>query len=413
MVEIESVALKRLQEIQKRLIESTPELRSFKKNKPKFLDQSKESPPTTSNSGKRKKDSNIKASDSENRIAELKKLIQNEKDKSEQMMHDMQAREERYLKREKEYRKTLLEYENELRARSNYNGPVEDQYQRNMEKISKLYNVITDNISHIQKKTSQILAEQEKDIKRQFNSKMKEVSKELEIEKKKKIEGVENYAETESQLTRELDIMKKSTESIALKNYLVDEENKKFQKEFNDKRVIRNALFKELATLKRENAVVMEEIAKYKESSINNFTPQKSASNSIMPSLYSKRDLSQEDESRCDYIIQRLKKILDTERKNLKNIRNAYARDLQNRTELEQILRQCADEVKSEITQESPDNKKKTVQLTSQDREKIIEMLLSKETVLELLNEKNIPSQAITREKVYDQDNLLNSSNNG
>ena len=106
MVEIESVALKRLQEIQKRLIESTPELRSFKKNKPKFLDQSKESPPTTSNSGKRKKDSNIKASDSENRIAELKKLIQNEKDKSEQMMHDMQAREERYLKREKEYRKT-------------------------------------------------------------------------------------------------------------------------------------------------------------------------------------------------------------------------------------------------------------------------------------------------------------------
>ena len=127
MVEFESLALKRLQEIQKKLIESTPELRSFKKAKAKFLDQSKESRPTTSNSGKRKKDSNAKASDLENRISELKKLIQSEKDKSEQMMHDMQSREERYLKREKEYRKTLIEYENELRARSNYNGPVEDQ----------------------------------------------------------------------------------------------------------------------------------------------------------------------------------------------------------------------------------------------------------------------------------------------
>ena len=412
MVEFESLALKRLQEIQKKLIESTPELRSFKKAKAKFLDQSKESRPTTSNSGKRKKDSNAKASDLENRISELKKLIQSEKDKSEQMMHDMQSREERYLKREKEYRKTLIEYENELRARSNYNGPVEDQYQRNLQKITKLHDVIKDNVDLIQKKTSQILAEQKKDIDRQFNSKMKEVSKDLEIEKKKKLEGVGNYAEKESQLTRELELMKTSMELIISKNNMLDEENNKIQKEFNSQQLVRDVLFKEIVALKRENAVMMEEISKYKESVMNNFTPQRSVSNSVMQTSFPKREIKQEDGSRYEFVIQRLKKILETERKNLKNVRNAYARELQNKTELEQILRQCVDEVKAEIIQELPENKKKNVQLTPQDREKIIELMLSQERVLGLLYEKNIPSRAVTRERIYDQENLSDSSNN-
>ena len=358
MAEFESAALTRLQGIQRRLIESTPELRVFKKTKAKGLDQSKESRPTTSNSGKRKKELNGKASDLEIKISELKKLIQNVKDKSEQMMHDMQAREERYLKREKEYRKTLVEYENELRARANYAGPVEEQFNRNNQKIDKLHNIIIENVSHIQKKTSQILAEQEKDIKRQFNSKMKEVSKDLEIEKKKKLEGVGNYAEKESQLTRELELMKTSMELIVSKNNILEEENAVIQKEFNSQQLVRDVLFKEIVALKRENAVIMEEIAKIKESTLSSFNPQRSVSNSVMPSPFPKKDSKFEDSSRYEFIIQRLKKILETERRNLKNVRNAYARELQNKTELEQILRQCVDEVKNEITSELGENKK-------------------------------------------------------
>lgn len=408
MSEFESLALKRLQEIQKKLIDSTPELRSFKKPKAKFLDQSKESRPTTSNSAKKKKDPNAKPNDLEIRINELNKLIQSEKDKSEQMTHDMQAREDRYLKREKEYRKTLIEYENEIRARANYNGPVEEQFNRNMQKIDKLHNVILDNVSHIQKKTSQILGEQEKDIKRQFNSKMKEVSKDLELEKKKKLEGVGNYAEKESQLTRELELMKTSMELIESKNKLLEEDNSKILKEFQSQQLVREALFKEIVGLKRENAIIAEETAKYKESAMSSFTPQRSVSNSIIPTSYPKREIKQEDGSRYDFIIQRLKKILDGERRNLKNVRNAYARELQNKTELEQILRQCVDEVKSELKTENGD-KKKNVQLTAQDREKIIELMLSQEKVLSLLYEKNIPSRAVTREKIYDDEKFSES----
>lgn len=412
MVEFESAALKRLQEIQDKLVESTPELRSYKKSKPKFLDQSKESRPTTSNSAKRKKDQNGKVSDLEVKIFELKKQIQAEKDKAEQMTHDMQAREERYLKREKEYRKTLNEYENDLRARSNYNGPVEDQYNRNMQKIDKLHQVILENVGSIQKKTSQILAEQEKDIRRQFDSKKNEVNRDIELERKKKLEGVGNYAEKESQLTRELELMKNSMKLIVSKNELLKEENKKIEKEFQSQQKDRDALFKEIVALKKENATISEEIAKYKESQYESFLPQRSISNSSMPGIFQKRDLKVEDTSRYEFIIQRLKKILETERKNLKNVRNAYARELQNKTELEQILRQCVDEVKSEITQGMPEYKKKNLVLSAQDREKIIELMLSQERVLSLLYEKTLPSRAVTREKLYDQENFSDISSN-
>jgi len=41
----------------------------------------------------------------------------------------MEARESRYVRREKEYRKILSEYESELRARANYaQMPLEEQY---------------------------------------------------------------------------------------------------------------------------------------------------------------------------------------------------------------------------------------------------------------------------------------------
>ncbi|OMJ78876.1 hypothetical protein SteCoe_21230 [Stentor coeruleus] len=418
MAEFESQALKRLQEIQKKLIESTPELRSFKKIKAKYLDQSKESRPTTSNSAKKKKDTNVKTSELDQKIENLKKLIQSEKDKGEQMMHDMEAREERYLKREKEYRKTLIEYENELRARSNYNGSAQDQYNRNVRKIEGLHTVILDNVSQIQKKTSQILAEQEKDIRRQFNSKMKEVSKDLELEKKKKLEGVGNYAEKESQLTRELELMKTSMELIVSKNNELEEENYKIQKEFESQQLVRDVLFKEIVALKHENAALSEEIAKYKETAKETFTPQRSISNSIFPgkkpgttSTYSiGRDMKADDPTRYEFIIQRLKRILDNERKNLKNVRNAYARELQNKTELEQILRQCVDEVKTEKTQDLPESKRKGIQLTPQDREKIVELMLSQERVLSLLYEKTLPSRAVTRERIYDSGDISGSS---
>ena len=48
-------------------------------------------------------------------------------------------------------------------------------------------------------------------------------------------------------------------------------------------------------------------------------------------------------------MIRRLKRLLETERKNLRQVRSQYAAELQNRTELEIFLHQCIEDVKHDI----------------------------------------------------------------
>jgi len=75
---------------------------------------------------------------------------------------------------------------------------------------------------------------------------------------------------------------------------------------------------------------------------------------------------------------------------------------------LEKILRQCVDDVKAEIIKKRSENKsnyyargkkgkmelKEEQNLTAQEREKIIEVLMSQERVLTLLYDKTFPPRA-------------------
>lgn len=113
---------------------------------------------------------------------------------------------------------------------------------------------------------------------------------------------------------------------------------------------------------------------------------------------------------RCKSIIEKLKGKLDAEKKKLNQARMLYAKEVQSKTELSELLAQCAEEVKTEIinqknTEFNPSSKafnnaidkKKAqsdkVEFNREQREKIVEMLLSQERVLALLYDKTFPAQ--------------------
>lgn len=408
MAEIESKALRRLQLIQQRLLDSTPELRDLKKFKGRVLDVSKDSRPNTSTSIKKKreyvKDAGPREQELLSKEQELRSLIEIESEKVKQMERDMIAREERYIRREKEYRKTLSEYESELRARGNYSSqPLEHQIERNYNKVERLYGQIEDNIGNIQRKTTQILTEQERDIKRQFETRMKEINRELEDEKKRKTMGVDNYAEKAEQLSRELELMKASMDLIESKNEILKRENGLLKQKFRTQEAERNLLVRQIVDYKRENAQIAAEIAMYKEMlNTTRLTPSMSKADSEFEraSRMSDYNFRQENSidsqkiSRYEKIISRLNRQIEVIRKGLKKVRNDYATEIQCKTEIEQILRDCVEEVKSEI-QTSRRSQKDSDALTVQEREKIVEKMLSQERVLSLLYDKTFPSNPI------------------
>ena len=107
---------------------------------------------------------------------------------------------------------------------------------------------------------------------------------------------------------------------------------------------------------------------------------------------------------------ERLRGLLTVEKKNLQAVRANYAAEIQSRTELETLLRQCMDDVRKEISSLSPRHNGTTIPSSHApsvsasllplsfscfqkcDRERTLELLLSKERVLHLLGANTSPA---------------------
>merc|ERR1711972_391962 len=107
--------------------------------------------------------------------------------------------------------------------------------------------------------------------------------------------------------------------------------------------------------------------------------------------------------------VTRLKRMVEAERKTVRSLKQQQADMLQQRTEIEVLLRQCLDDVKAEIMRHRLENERKDSpgapgpgvpitamsvhELTTQDRERVLELLLSQQRVVQLLYSKTFPQQ--------------------
>lgn len=111
---------------------------------------------------------------------------------------------------------------------------------------------------------------------------------------------------------------------------------------------------------------------------------------------------------RCEILISKFKKKLEEERRLLRMMKTMSAQEIETKNLLEKILRQCVDDVKAEILKKRSENKssyyargkrgkmelREEQNLTAQEREKIVEVLMSQERVLTLLYDKTFPPRA-------------------
>lgn len=390
-------AMKRLDEIERRLLESTPELREQVRKSPVRQDYSRESRPPTSGSGKARPAAPINALDVQNKIKELEELLADERRKAAQLSKEMENRQFRYVKREQEYRKSLLEYETELRSRSALSKvPLNEGTYKHLERISKMQDQIIGNIGTVQSKTSLILNEQERDITREFNTELDKLMKELEEEKQRKIEGVGSFAEKESKLRTDLERMKVRIELVEQTNKALHKRNRELKIELNSQKGDRELLLTQIEDMEQVNSRLRSEISRHKEDAPglgrSTESPEMDEIRSKTAPHFTGREVLETGKiQRYEKVIAQLKRMIEAKRKQTREVRMSLGQIQNSRTELESMLRDVVSQVKEEIRAQADIRKRGSEELSVQDRERVVETLLSQEHVLTLLYDKTFP----------------------
>ncbi|RLN58325.1 hypothetical protein BBJ29_002498 [Phytophthora kernoviae] len=287
---------------------------------------------------------------------------------------------------------------------------------------------------------------QEKDLLRAFRARLYSVQEELESEKNKTDDGASAWIEKSKQLETEVEWTKELADRLDRLNQSLTRENQRLKTQFSTQENDREFLVKQLVTVKKDNVSLRTEVEVLRQqldqlrdagqpqhqhssshtlfttastSSLPKVNYRDSAPNPTLAGNHPRPNtavggtamtLASDGDNRYKEIIKRLKRLLEVERRNLHQVRTAYKMELQNHTELEVTLKDCVQDVRSEIAQASqlplvltsanshsllasPSAGRPSSEgrLNSSERQQLIEKLLEKEQLLSLLTAKAFP----------------------
>jgi hypothetical protein len=312
--------------------------------------------------------------DLEQKIQELIDSLEENKQKNKALSYKSLKIQDQYIKKEKEFRRTLNDYEKVLFPEK----PDDEFLSRHKDKVKKTHAKVLEKLDFIQHQTVEFLQEHEKLMVKQFNQ-------ELNNKKKESDENIKNASKSEVQFKKENlhdEIIKHrlKVELIEEKNNFLHKTNKelKIESKSYDNEV--NILQDNLSKLKLQNAKLKKDLAALKEKHMLSKTVPDFSS---VQSQFGKTERALTGKTEIQFI-ESLKRMIELEKKNLRAARNAYSRELQARNELESVIRLSIDEL-DKCT--SPKAKIRRVKSPTN--------IQTKKDVLNLLYSKTFPSKRV------------------
>lgn len=342
---------------------------------------------------------------------DLQKQLDDEKEKNRKFEDQYKLRVTSFHKRETQMKNKLDALERRLN-----DGPEADAHSTRMTAIADMHTRVMSGLDCIQSNTAKILQDQEKDLMRAFRSRLQEVSQDHEAQKSKRGEhSTELQAQHRSVLAK-LHESQKLAQFYDKKNKQLHEDNQKLQEKLRtrdtDSKAVMKELFlakKELARLKaqcKEGQAPAPEVERGQQEEATPVQKRREFTQRQIEQaqLQQTRNKTYEREVGYRDAITKLKRMVEAERKTLRGVKQQLADVLQQRTELEVLLKQCLDDVKTEILRGrtqggpggmnglSPDGEgvhtMSVHELGAQERERVLELLLSQQRVVQLLYSK-------------------------
>lgn len=356
----------------------------------------------------------------ESAIQDLKRQLDTERDKNRSLEDSYKFRVASFVKRETETRNKV----DSLERRLNEN-PESDEQSTKMELVRKMHKDVVDSLDCIQNKTAKMLQEQEKDLMRAFRHHLAEVAKEHEELKNQKGEHSSELQAKHRKVLADSYEAQGLAQGYDMENQQLQAANKKLQERARTREDDRQALLRELVVAKKELGRLKAQVKETTEVEEGAVIPTdevtKVFSSSVPPKGkgFTEKQIEQarlqqthnrmyEREVGYREAITKLRRSLEDERSLSRGLKEQHLELLQRRTELEGLLRQCYEDVKAEILRERLSPGVQMAQpfpsqsvtglsvndLTPQDRERVLELLLSQQRVVQLLYSQSIVSGA-------------------
>jgi len=369
---------------------------------------------------------------------------------NEKLKADSRRRVEGSLRREQRYENELLLMRTELSAHQHKSGGGTP-----MATLRDTHRAVLDGVASLKQRTASVLAEQERDLLRAFRARLYDVQIELERERSKKDDGALEWIEKSRSLGKELDWSREEALRLDRSNQHLQKESSRLKAQLKSFEDDREMLVRQTLALKKENAKLKRHVEENEASSASaasdaaealsrsqggpveapspnrqarpGFSRPTSAAGGGAEdddSAAARQRLKElmarqaEAEARSREMMGKLKRLLEVERRNLRAVRMAHAKDLQSRTELEGLLRACADDVRREVNIHrsgakggaggwSAGREVAVASLSPAERERVLELLLSQERVVALLYDKTFATPPHGAEPVATHPELI------
>jgi len=367
--------------------------------------------------------------DKDSMIFDLTRQLDVEKDKNRQLEDQFKYRVGSFIKRETQAKKTIEALEAQLMERT------DDEHRQRMGVIRNMHDSVVNGLEEIQNRTAKTLQEQEKDLMRAFRARLQDVFRELETQRTAKGDYSAEIQARHRRVVSELHASQELAQIFDKKNLSLQTDNQKLQDQLRTREDDRQALVKELVLAKREVSRLKQQLeAETGEGRLPQVkTREKSPPRGTKPTgkaidqgrLQCSRNAKYERELQYRQAIARLKRLYQQTRAQVDALKDQQNKYVQNRTELEILLTSSLEDVKMEIARKEedareqgkrerpdsaggtpaagpkidPEKRPRSVtvyDMTSEDRERVLELLLSQQRVVQLLYNKTFPKKPPT-----------------
>lgn len=221
---------------------------------------------------------------------------------------------------------------------------------------------ILGNVEHVQKQTARILQEQERDLLRAFRARLYDVQTELERERARAEDGAAVWIEKNRQLSKELEWAKDMADRLDRHNAALVKENTRLKLQFKTQEDDREYLIRQLVATKKDAARLRVELSAAQADLVDVQDELHTRERELMAATASlsgsafgpapvragtaaagaaSADAVTAEVQQYKEVLARLKQVLESERRSLKQVRSAYESELASRTELESWLREA------------------------------------------------------------------------